>query len=109
MSAHVHAALSFKEKSMKALLAVIASASLLLIPMASFAQNTNGMGNGATTNGYGAGATSTEQQSWQRQPGATSQSAPASDTIDYGMPANGTYQYGRSTSNRSAEPIFGHH
>ncbi|CAB3752355.1 hypothetical protein [Paraburkholderia solisilvae] len=93
---------------MKALLAVIASASLLLIPVASFAQNTNGMGSGATTNGYGSGATSTEQQSW-RQPGAASQSAPPDDTIDYGMPANSTYQYGRSTSSRSAEPIFGHH
>ena len=94
---------------MKALLPVIASASLLLIPVASFAQNTNGMGNSATTNSYGSGATSTEPQTSQRQPGATSQAAPASNNIDYGMPANGTYQYGRSTSNRSTEPIFGHH
>ncbi|CAB3748897.1 hypothetical protein [Paraburkholderia humisilvae] len=91
---------------MKALLPVIASASLLLVPVASFAQNSNGMGNGATT--YGSPATTTGQQTWQQQP-AMNQNAPATDNIDYGMPATGTYQSGRSMSHGLTEPTFGHH
>jgi hypothetical protein len=96
----------FQEKSMKALLPVIASASLLLLPAVSFAQDANGMGNGAMTNG--ATATSTDQQNWQRQQATTYQNAPSS-TLDYGMPANGTYQSGRSMSHGMTEPLFGHH
>jgi hypothetical protein len=96
-----------KEKSMKALLPVIASASLLLAPALSFAQTANGMSNGATADGTA--ATSNGQQTWQRQPAMNYQTGPASDSIDYGMPANGTYQSGGSVSRSMTEPLFGHH
>ncbi|MFC0400239.1 hypothetical protein [Paraburkholderia rhizosphaerae] len=91
---------------MKALLAVIASASLLLIPAVSFAQNANGMGGGVTS---GSSAPAGQQTWQQQQPAMNYQNAPAKDNIDYGMPANGTYQSGRSMSHGLTEPTFGHH
>jgi hypothetical protein len=93
---------------MKALLIAIASASLLLASSASFAQNATGMGNGATANEPA--ATGADQQNWQHQPAMTYQTAPASDNVDYGMPANGSYQSGRAMSSGGfTEPTFGHH
>src|ERR1700751_4794573 len=108
MSVHcLPLAINLKEKSMKALLPVIASASLLLVPAVSFAKTANGMGNGAAANG--SPAVTTQQQNWQQQPAMSYQNAPASNNMDYGMPANGTYQSGRSMSHGLTEPTFGHH
>ena len=93
---------------MKALLTATASALLLLASGASFAQTTNGMGSAATTTAPA--ATSADQQNWQRQPAMTYQNAPANADIDYGMPANGTYQSGRPMNQGGfTEPTFGHH
>lgn len=93
---------------MKALLTATASALLLLAAAPSFAQTSNGMGSSATTNAPA--ATSADQQNWQHQPAMTQQNAPASANIDYGMPANGTYQSGRPMNQGGfTEPTFGHH
>ncbi|HEY4350303.1 MAG TPA: hypothetical protein VGN31_03700 [Paraburkholderia sp.] len=92
---------------MKALLTATASALLLLAAAPSFAQTSNGMGSGATTN---APAATSADQNWQRQPALSQQNAPASAGIDYGMPANGTYQSGRPINQGGfTEPTFGHH
>jgi hypothetical protein len=93
---------------MKALLTATASALLLLASTASFAQASNGMGNAATTNAPA--ATSADQQNWQRQPATTAQDPRAGANIDYGVPANGTYQSGRPMNQGGfTEPTFGHH
>jgi hypothetical protein len=93
---------------MKALLTAVASASLLLASAAAFAQASNGAGNAA--------APGANPQTWQQQPAMNYQAAPANANsannanIDYGMPANGTYQSGRAISQGGfTEPTFGHH
>jgi hypothetical protein len=93
---------------MKALLTATASALLLLASAPSFAQTANGMGSGATTNAPA--ATSADQQNWQSQPAMNYEKPRASANIDYGMPANGTYQSGRRMGQDGfTEPTFGHH
>lgn len=93
---------------MKALLTATASALLLLASAASFAQTSDGMGGAATTNPPA--AASADQQNWQRQPAMNYQNSRASADVDYGMPANGTYQSGRPINQGGfTEPTFGHH
>ncbi|MDQ7978419.1 hypothetical protein QYH69_14305 [Paraburkholderia sp. SARCC-3016] len=93
---------------MKALSTAIASALLLLASATSFAQTANGMNNGAAPNAPA--MSSADQQNWQHQPAMNSQSQRSDAGIDYGTPANGTYQSGRPMNHGGfTEPTFGHH
>ncbi|WP_156883964.1 hypothetical protein [Paraburkholderia sp. SOS3] len=93
---------------MKALVTTVASALLLLVSATSFAQTANGTNNGTATNAPA--TSSTDQQNWQHQSAMNSQNQRADAGIDYGAPANGTYQSGRPMNHGGfTEPTFGHH
>ncbi len=93
---------------MKALFAALISTALLLGPAVSFAQSTNSAPSGTARIDNSADTNGIPQPVGSRQSAASSQAVPASN-IDYGMPADGTSQYGRPVSRAPGSRLFGHH